>query len=595
MEGLTKPSQFNKTPESKMRSLIKEKAEQKPFESPAVQSFFKKWCEINSSIEPEIIDRHNWEQKDKEEILKKGPDGKQTLFVPEDLQLWEMVGVMEVVDYDTFAAKPKRQDEKKKELLALGKTFRNTGVYVSQRLDFIDQGKEIARALAEEFYEYGESLLSGKKTKEEIIADKIAENYLSLTEIAQIDRFLAGDNLYASRQARAEKASQTEPEKREELYEQERRKTLAQFFRVWEGAFLRQQETKDRKLSYISQNFKHWQSDTSIHSAFLRKVEKVMVKQIETPKRELESAIFRRGLQKLVGETKKRKRECVISSLFKETKIDLSVEEKKLADALNISRLKTELETIRRTGDFIAIGKKEREITDKIQSAVSLFPRKSLGNNPSEIVVNQYINCLGASLLGGAFLSEVGIKYLVGSVFEHSILVVITSDGKIGWRDMITRDFNEEITDEMIDKKTKDGRPLTVADIIAYANNPKSEGLMLNIKDDAKLSWFKNGQSKSLTLFPPEIGQQIQLLENTGFVLYELGRYKEAIEAYQRAIALDPKCAYFYHALGNAFYELGRYKEAIEAYRKFIALADKEEDDYFIKRAERIILELSND
>ncbi|MBZ1345239.1 MAG: tetratricopeptide repeat protein [Candidatus Nealsonbacteria bacterium] len=605
MERFTKPSQFNKTPESKMRSLIKEKAEQKPFENPAVQSFFNKWFEINSSIKPEIIDRHNWQQRerDKKGILEKTPDGKQTLFIPKDLRLWEMIGLMEVVDRNIFVSKHERQDEEKNQLLALAKTFRNTGIYISQRLDSVDQGKEVARALAEGFYEYGESLLKEKKPKEKIIADKIADNRLSPEEIEQVDRFFAEDHLYVSRRARAEKASQAEPDKKvDQFYEQERRKTLAQFFRIWEQELLRQQETKDRKSSYISQNLKDWQFGISVYSAFLRKIEEATTKktgqigqteeQIEKPKRDFQGAIFHKeGLQKLVSEMRERMKKQGYGggpiSLLEKLRIDLPAKEKKLADVLNISGLKTELEIIRQTGDSIAIGEKEREIIDKIQLAVSSFPYKLEARNPSEIAANQYINCQGVSMLGGGFLSEVGIKYLVSSEPQHSFLVVITSDGKIEYRDMIRRDFNKKITDKMINSKTKDGKPLTVVDIINYAKNPESKSLIFKIKNKK--------ETEPLTVFPPEIGHQIQLLHNTGFALHKLGHYKEAIETFQQIIAIDQGFVFSYYGLGNAFYALGRHKKAIESYRQFITLADKqgkERDDYWIKKAEKTILKL---
>ena len=136
--------------------------EQKPFENEAVGLFFAKWCEINDSIQPQIIDRDEWEQKRKKGVLEKRSEGKQTLFIPQDLQLWEMVGVMEAVDNNTFTAKPERQTEAKRKLLALGKTFQDSGNYIAKRLDNINEGREIAEALALEFYEYGQSLISGE-------------------------------------------------------------------------------------------------------------------------------------------------------------------------------------------------------------------------------------------------------------------------------------------------------------------------------------------------------------------------------------------------------------------------------------------------
>ena len=60
-----------------------------------------------------------------------------------------------------------------------------------------------------------------------------------------------------------------------------------------------------------------------------------------------------------------------------------------------------------------------------------------------------------------------------------------------------------------------------------------------------------------------------------------------------KRVALDPRDAYPYNGLGNAFLALRRYDEAIEEYRKFIDLADKE-DNYWIKRAEEMIAKLQN-
>ncbi|MDP3947066.1 MAG: tetratricopeptide repeat protein [bacterium] len=612
---------FGKQPKFEIRPII----EQKPFESPAVRAFFKKWCEINDSIQPQIVTRSLWEQGGLGGFLEKRPDGKQTLCIPEDLQLWEMIGVMETVDHDTFATQPERRDEKKEELLALSRTFENAGVYIAKRLDSVHEGKEIARALAEEFYAYGQSLASGKKSREEVATGEIAEHKLSPEDVAEVDRFLAGGTLYASRRARAEKAAVGNPSQMDEFYEAERQKTLTQFFRASEKAFFLQQKTEDGGLSRSLQHLKPWQSDAPIHSAFLRKVTRAMEKQIEAPKRELVGSMFRRGMELL----RKNMPFDLLPSSIKKSILHWQNGEETLREGLGIDQLKVELETVRQAGNVAAVGQKERKIADTIQRAVSSFPYKLDANNPSEIVANQCVNCVGASTLGGALLSGVGIKYLVGDVPRHSVLVVVASDGKIEWRDMLVAEDNEEITDEMIGGKTKDGRPLTVEDLAAYANSPKPEGLMFDIKDDMhrqKLPWVPEGQGH-LAVFPPEIGQQMQVLNNAGGALYKLGRDKEAIEAYRQAVAVDPKSPYPYNGLGAALNELGRNKEAIEAcrqavainpkyaspyyglgsalnklgrnkeaieaYRQFISLADKAEDAYWIESAEKIISKLS--
>lgn len=77
-----------------------------------------------------------------------------------------------------------------------------------------------------------------------------------------------------------------------------------------------------------------------------------------------------------------------------------------------------------------------------------------------------------------------------------------------------------------------------------------------------------------------------------GNTLYNLGRTEEAIGEYRKAVVVEPTYADSYNGLGNALRAFGRNREAIEAYQKFIDLAHREEDDYWIKRAEGIIAEL---
>ena len=196
---------FGEQPKFEIRPTI----EQKPFESLPVRSFFTEWCAINDSIQPQFVTREQWDNREMQGILEKRPDGMQTLFIPRDLQLWEMIGVMEVIDNDTFAAKPERATEAKEKMLALGKTFENAGVYIARRLDGIEEGREIAEALALEFYQYGQSLTQGKRQKISQI-DDIASRDLAPQETEAMDQFLAGDTLYESRKQKVEKLQNLE-------------------------------------------------------------------------------------------------------------------------------------------------------------------------------------------------------------------------------------------------------------------------------------------------------------------------------------------------------------------------------------------------
>lgn len=566
------------------RFEIKPIVEQKPFEIPSIQSFFAKWFEINDSIIPQVISRVDWEKRDVKEILEKTPDGKQILYLPADLQLWEMVGVMEVVDYDTFAEKPQRRDEAKKKIAELGNTFKNTGTYIAQRLDSIAEGREIARAMAEEFYDYGESLASGKKSEEPENIENISSHKLSASELEAVDRFLAGDNLYKSRKTSAEKAAAGNPLEKDIFVELERQKTLAQFFRVSKKAFELQKRNEEGELKKNTSHLKSWQSKAPFESAFIAKVERAMQQKIETPERGLAAAVFRRGLEKLLSEMRERGWKKSVNDFLKKNGIDLRIEQKKLMDALNIKGLRTELQNIRKSGNADKISKKEEEITNKIQRAISSLQYDESANNPSDIVANQYINCIGASSLGGALMHEAGVNYLVGSMPGHSILFLITENGRVKFRDMRESSFNENLTDDMIQGYKKDGSSLSVADIAAFSREQTGERLNLVIQSKnfrETLQSVRDGQRLFVTMYGPESGQQIQLLHNTGIALSELGRNEEAIEAYRQIIALDPKNPDSYKGLGRAYYNLHAYTQAIEIYRQSIALDDKDAGTFF--------------
>jgi superkiller protein 3 len=67
---------------------------------------------------------------------------------------------------------------------------------------------------------------------------------------------------------------------------------------------------------------------------------------------------------------------------------------------------------------------------------------------------------------------------------------------------------------------------------------------------------------------------------NLGVALKAKGQLEEAIEAYRKAIQLDPNYANAYSNLGSALYDKGQLEEAIEAYRKAIQLDPNYADAY---------------
>ena len=57
-----------------------------------------------------------------------------------------------------------------------------------------------------------------------------------------------------------------------------------------------------------------------------------------------------------------------------------------------------------------------------------------------------------------------------------------------------------------------------------------------------------------------------------GVALKEQGKLEEAIEAYNKALAIKPDYAEAYYNMGVALKEQGKLEEAIEAYNKALAI-----------------------
>ena len=327
-----------------------------------------------------------------------------------------------------------------------------------------------------------------------------------------------------------------------------------------------------------------------------------MEKKIETPKTELTGTIFKRGMEllqkympfdKLEDELKKLKEKKDPSNIDKQNIGKLSdlvptikkwqeLNYSTLREALRIDDLKAELAEIRKSGSPAEIGNKEYEIAEKIQKIVSSLPYQSMMNFPSKIKVDQYINCVGASVLGGAFLSEVGIKYIVSDVPNHSVLVLVTTDKKTRIMDMLNPLSNVLITDEMLGGTKEDGSMFTVDDIVNFSENPLSPSLTLEfVHGQVYFSWMKEGEYNFFKIMPPVIGQEIQVLWNLGDIFYDLKEYKKAIKIYQEIIKIDDQNADIYINLSNSFFQLKRYEEAIKASKKAIKINKKDILGYY--------------
>jgi tetratricopeptide (TPR) repeat protein len=586
---------------------LKYKIEQTPYEGSVAQSFFGEWCRINDHLEPEFIDRNDWDNRGGlSGLLEKKKNGKRALYIPQDLHLWEMVGVMEAIDTSTYKLSPEKQKAKKEELIKLGKMFENAGVYIAKRIDTIEHGTDIAESLAEDFFNYGMTLVDGKKQDFDIPCESFAVVELTADETRDVDKWLAGDDLYNKRFSKLAKDENGEVEMKEE--EQLRQETLAQFFRVAQKAFDRQKKRGSAELDVP--NLKPWESATPVDTAFLNKIDANMTRVIETPKREFESSIFRRGMELL-------KRVMPVDNLPLEIRMAIhnwDDHAETLRDVLNLDEVKKDLDKLRREGNKDEIAKKERVIAYNIQKAVSSYPYSLDANNPSEMVINQEINCVGASMLGGSMLSEVGINYLVGHIPAHSILLLVTSSGEIEYLDMLDPWKRHKLEQDSISGKKKDGSRINLADVLAFSKDPKQEVLNFELISEDFISYdnlFKK-QVTPISIYGPGFGQELQVLNNLAlsyndnkqiedsvFIsekaynlspndpailknyavgLIDLGKKDEVLEIYKKAIAENPYSHIFYSDLGDICIELERFEDSIAAYRKAIKFGSDDID-----------------
>jgi tetratricopeptide (TPR) repeat protein len=550
-------------------SFISQTVEKTPFADTPAQNFFTEWCRINDSIVPEFVSREDWEQRGVQGILEKNDQGKQTLFLPEDLHLWEMMDIIKTVDHDTLARKPEKRKERANQIQELGATFEKAGLYFSEYLPTLDEdnGGSIAQDIAREFYQYGLSL----QHKEQKIEDIPEESSLSNEDKTKLDEWFLGRDVYKNRLARLGENPT------EEQIEDMRKKLLSVYFKAL------------TREGYKAEGEKPWEIKAGPMQRLQDKTRRQITKAVETPEREMKTTFFRRGVEKLISGMGFDKILGILQELEEKnlansdsmTKIDLdnlkylksfkttidhwqNLDYKSLYQALHIDELKQELKEVKETKDVNKISAKELEIAKKIQKTVSSFPYKKNANNPSEMVENQLVNCVGSSILGGGLLDEIGIKYLHADLLEHSATVLITSDSKVYWQDFTPLNKSDvnyaEITSDMLEGNT---------DLVDLTNIQDS-GLTINFRN-----WEIDNKKLRVNLFRPETGLQSHILNNTGIILNDLNKNKEAIEAYQQAINVGPKNIYPFNGLGNSLSNLGRNKEAIEVYHQAISVDPK--------------------
>ena len=550
---------------------ISEVLEHRPFNDFADQEFFAERCKVHDNLCPYFLPREEREALEESQILEKWQD-QLALFLPQDLQLWEMMEIIRKVDHNTLKHKPEKQNERVDQLYTLGWKFEKAGLYIANFFPSDDERQEakLAQDIAQQFYSYGCSLQQ-KTKKSDVLPHNIS---LSEEEMSEVDQRLLGKKAYGKRLARLwEKPSK-------EQLDSLRKELLTTAFKALKRDSSKEQWEKPRELK------------KGPMYQFQEKVQEQILRAIQTPEREFYTAIFRRGKENLISNMPAPWESDMRNFLRKNLGVDVPFLKTKLTDTLKLPILKSELEKVRQTGDKSLISAKELEIAKKVQEKVSSFDYQEKSNIPSQIVETSKMNCLGSALLGGSFLEELDISYLAVDLPEHASTILITSDGKwyrqdfTSWTAKRKRNYTE-ITPEIVENEQKRRRlqekkegdlvlnwnqySHITGQLCVYVSSPENVFQSLIHCNQGK--WFHDDHN----FFKAEKNYKkaLQVGENNvkfyswlAATLSNLERYDEAIQASQKAIELDLNYIDAYNNLGIIYSDLKKYDDAIQCYKK---------------------------
>lgn len=543
-------------------ATIGERINQPLFADAPARRFFEKWCKINDSIAPEFVPRDIWDSIGFARILEPDYMGHLTLFVPQDLHLWEVVDIVRVVDNDTLSESPEKRGERVEKLVELGEIFSQAGIYIHSYLPFPGEdtqpATQLASGVALQFYQYG-LLLQGRAIDEYKLADEVQ---LTEDDKTKVDIWFLDWEAYQKRLTRL--GENPTPGEKDEL----RIKLLSVYFR----ALCRE--------GFADSGDRPWEMRVGPMQDLHDRTAKQIEAAIKTPARELNTAIFVRGAKKLVTEIQESPNMYEgktsgwrggVNRFLKSLGFDVMLAQQRLYDSLQIDKLKVELSEVKASGNTAKISVKELEVAKRVQKAVASFPTKlatdeeGSPNTPTDMIKTQFINCLGSSILGGGVLDELGIDYAhvaftnsptSDTVFDHSMTILLTSDGRGYWQDFDPANRSplnyREVTQDI--------------GVIDFGNLPES-GRIVPVQN-----WTISGRSIKCTVFRKHVGLQCQVLADLAQVLGNLGELDAAVVAGEQAVSVNPQYATPYVYLGVSLEALGEEARAIEIFQKALSI-----------------------
>ncbi|PID28863.1 hypothetical protein CR983_04395 [Candidatus Saccharibacteria bacterium] len=504
--------------------------DQHPFADPTAQTVFAEWCDANAVSRPVFEARSTEDRRGQS-------SARSPLRVPASLALWELAAVVEQLE------PPDERGSGRKRIEQLGRQMAQTGMYLSQ---YADGAPSLADTTAQQLYQYGRSLQEGIRCQDSLPTD----TELSEEEKTEIDEWLLGKKLYDRQRAL--------------LGEQPSSETLdrrrAQLVRVCFEAMA----DSDRKNP-------PWSAVKGPRQLLADSIDEHLTRAIERPVEEVYGAVFDRGVAHLLTHMKEPDQQAAVGGLLDQLHIGSLLKRERLYDTLHIDQHKQELDTLRARSDSTTVAAKELTIARAIHRAVSSLPYDELHYRPSDITKTQRINCLGASILGGALLEETGINYLHAVMPGHSATVLTTSDGRAYFQDFTPGRLKTNYTE-----------------LHPYVCD--SSGVFTDIMstpDDDTLLYFRGwnpyprlNKIFGMQLRHPSASLRAHILDSISSDFSDQCRHFETIEASRRAINLEPSYAPSYNRLGYAFIRVGEPESAAVALRQAIKLNPHDASTY---------------
>ncbi len=417
-------------------------------------------------------------------ILQGSNKDKLTLFLPVDLHSWEESLIIKTIDINTYTINhPEKKELAYQKMINFGQTLILAAISLAKIKDkliikgskfgqnyedILDQMQHLSDEIVDSFYHYGQACINHSYPTEKLSTEQIKQFNLSHEEQEKADRFFL--NGFENRQDPGKYKKEIEKEKRI----LEKRSNL----QIKEN--LTPAQLENFRIQKASSWLRWLIREDLLMEDIQEKNQRQITYAIETPTRERNTSIFRRGQENFIRNLGFDKLLDILADLetknanypdkMKKTdKFNLKylrdfksiIEEwhnldyKTLYEALDIDNMRQELEIIRATKNIKKISSKELKIAKKIQKAISHFPYKEVINNPLLIMEQQSLNCAG-SLIAATFLEELGIKclYTVDKGW-HAATILITCNQKSYWQDLTPSTYNRvgnytEIKPDMI-------------------------------------------------------------------------------------------------------------------------------------------------